>query len=60
MESNISFVDIIVNDDCVVSITVEMSNDYIKELGTADEFNERLRHVVMDLIADLQYKRSMQ
>ena len=55
-----STIDVVIDGDCVASITVEVSADYFRELGTADEFNAKLRKVVSELIQTLCNEKHVQ
>jgi len=55
-----SNIDVVIDGECVVSITVEISTEYLNELGTADEFNNKLRSMVMQIIQETANKRHVQ
>lgn len=57
---NISELSIIIDGEHVATITVEVSDEYLLELGTADELNSKLRGVVSKLLEELRYKKAIQ
>jgi hypothetical protein len=57
---NISELDIIIDNEHVATITVEINDEYLIELGTADELNSKLRNVVSKLLQELRYRNSIQ
>lgn len=57
---DLSELDIIVENQCVGYVSVHLDIDFIKELGSADEINEKLRRAFYKIIQEIQDRRFTQ
>lgn len=57
---NVSELDIIIDNEHVATITVQINDEYLTELGTADELNSKLRGLVSKFLQELRYRNTLQ
>lgn len=60
MGTSILQLDIVVHNEVVVTITIEVDERFLNELGTADEFNKDIKNLISEYIQNMRYKKLYQ